>query len=259
VNCTAVRDALPEFALGVAARDDVSSVELHVDTCAACRKEAIDLQRAAAAFGYALSPIETPVPELEERVVGTVRSLARRSHPSARGRRSGIVLLAAAVIVASIGVGSVFAGREAQQAAEVDRQAAQNTDIVGRFGSLFPQYDPDARFLTGLLAPVADRGNAGAGAAMTVVSPSIQDRLLVIVNGLRARRLPLSVSVSDTKGHVFDVGEIKRFDSDGGAQIARIVGGSLKGFIDVEIRDTKGHLVLRGTLAPTTNAASPSP
>jgi len=257
VNCTAVREALPEFALGVAADEEISTVELHVETCAACRKEAIDLQRAAASFGYALAPFETPDPELEDRVVGAVRSVARPHRgSSARGRRSGTILLAAAIVIASIGVGSVIAGREAQQAADSQRQAAQNTNVFANFGPLFSEYDPDARFFTGLLTGHA---KSDAGAAMTVVSPSIQDRLLVIVNGLDDHQLPLSVSISDTKGHVFDVGDIRRLDSDGGGQFARIVGASLRGFIDVQIRDAKGHIVLRGTLAPTTSAASPSP
>jgi predicted anti-sigma-YlaC factor YlaD len=257
VNCTAVRESLPEFALGVAPADGVSAVELHVETCAACRREAIDLQRAAASFAYALAPFETPEPELEERVVGAVRALVRpKSRSHFRGRRSGIGLLAAAVIVASIGVGSVFAGREAQQAADSQRRSSDTVDIFDRFGPIFPAFDPDARFFTGLLA---GRSKGETGAAMTVVSPSIQDRLLIIVNGLDEQELPLSVAISDTKGHLFDVGEIRRLDSDGGAQFARVVGASLKGFIDVTVRDAKGHIVLRGTLASTTNAASPSP
>ncbi len=257
MNCTVVREALPEFALGVAGDEETSSVELHVETCAACRKEAIDLQRAAASFGYALAPFETPAPGLEDRVVDAVRSIAtRRSRSSARGRRSGVFLLAAAIVVASIGIGSVFAGREAQQAAEKQRQAAESQDILDRFGPLFPEFAPDARFYTGLLT---GRSKSEAGAAMTVVSPSIQDRLLVIVNGLDERQLPLSVSISDTKGHEFDVGEIRRLDSDGGAQFARVVGATLKGFVDVQIRDAGGHRVLRGALASTTSAASPSP
>ena len=257
MNCTGVRDALPEFALGVAPADDVSTVELHIETCAACRKETIDLQRAAAAFGYALAPFETPSAQLEDRVVGAVRALARpkgRSHT--RGRRGGFGLLAAAVIVASIGVGSVFAGREARQAADTQRQSSDTVDIFDRFGPIFPAFAPDARFFTGLLV---GRSKGEAGAAMTVVSPSIQDRLLIIVNGIDDRQLPLSVSISETKGHVFNVGEIRRLDSDGGAQFARVVGASLRGFTHVAVRDARGHVLLHGTLASTTSAASPSP
>jgi len=66
VNCATVRDVLPEFALGVAPGDDANAVELHVETCAACRKEAVDLQRAAVTFGYALAGNETPPETLEQ-------------------------------------------------------------------------------------------------------------------------------------------------------------------------------------------------
>ena len=62
MNCAGVRETLPAFALGVAPPPDVSSIELHVETCAACRKEAIDLQRAVTAFGYALAPVEPAAP-----------------------------------------------------------------------------------------------------------------------------------------------------------------------------------------------------
>jgi len=91
VNCATVRDVLPEFALGVAPGDDANAVELHVETCAACRKEAVDLQRAAVTFGYALAGNETPPETLEQTVVDAVQDVARPAkHPHLRGRRTGI-------------------------------------------------------------------------------------------------------------------------------------------------------------------------
>jgi anti-sigma factor RsiW len=257
VNCTAVREALPEFALGVAPQDDTSTIELHVETCAACRKEAIDLQRAAAAFAYALAPSEDPEPELEDRVVDSVRRLARPwSRSRGRGRRSGVVLLAAAIVVASIGVGSVIAGREAQKAAQAERDALSQVQQLQRFGVTVSDLDPSTKVFTGLLAA---RTGAGTGAALTLVSPAVEDRLVVIVNDVGDRSLPLSISVSDTKGHRFNVGEIPRLDTAGGATFADIVGSPLDGFLDVAVRDAKGHIVLRGTLEAETTVASPTP
>ena len=55
VNCIAVRELLPEHALGVA-DGDADAVERHLAWCAACRKEARDLHRAAASFAFVLAP-----------------------------------------------------------------------------------------------------------------------------------------------------------------------------------------------------------
>jgi hypothetical protein len=258
VNCTAIRASLPEFALGVATSDDVSAVELHVEICAACRKEAIDLQRAAASFGYALAPFETPEPELEDRVVGAVRGVARpngRSHR--RGRRGGVLLLVAAIVVASFGVGSVFAARQAQQQAQATRDAAAQQSYLAKFGLLYSDLAPDTKIMTGTLAP---RSGRGTGAALSIVSPSVEDRLIVLVNDMDDAATPLTVSISDTKGHVFsDVATIRRLDTTGGATVVAKVGGSLRGFVEVTVRDAHHHVVLRGTLTGQTVLASPSP
>jgi anti-sigma factor RsiW len=259
VNCTVVREALPELALGVAGQDDTSSIELHVETCAACRKEAIDLQRAASTFGYALAPLESPEPELEDRVVGAVQTMARPSARSrGRSRRAGVALLAAAIVVAGIGVGSVFAGRAAQQRAQAEQRQIDTQRWVDRFSSLFgpTPLDPDTQVLVGMLAA---RSGPGTGSALTIVSPSVPDKMLVIVNDVGDDALPLTVSITDTKGHVFEVGTIKRLDTAGGAKFASLVGGSLKGFVEVVVRDAKGHVALRGTLSAQTAVASPTP
>jgi predicted anti-sigma-YlaC factor YlaD len=259
VNCTVVRGALPEFALGVAGQDDTSSIELHVETCAACRKEAIDLQRAASTFGYALAPLESPEPELEARVVGAVQAMARPSSRSrGRSRRAGVALLAAAIVVAGIGIGSVFAGRAAQQRVQAEQRQIDTQRWTDRFGPVIAasQLDPDTQVLVGMLAA---RSGPGTGSALAIVSPSVPDKMLVIVNDVSGDALPLTVSITDSKGHVFEVGTIKRLDTAGGGQLASIVGGSLKGFVDVVVRDAKGHVALRGTLSAQTAVASPTP
>ena len=105
MNCTAVREALPEFALGVAPSAETRRVELHVETCAACRKEAIDLQRAVAAFGYALAPAEDSDAELESSVVSAVQAevAAPAAHRHRHSRRSAFAVLAAAILVFALG------------------------------------------------------------------------------------------------------------------------------------------------------------
>jgi predicted anti-sigma-YlaC factor YlaD len=256
VSCTAVREALPEFALGVAGGDETASIELHVETCAACRREAIDLQRAAASLGFALAPL-SPDPALEQRVVDAVRRRVRPAKVSAHGgRRAATLLLAAAIVVAGIGVGTVFAGHQAQQRLEADRQAFEQTQTLERFGLVASQLDPATKIFTGTLAAPS---GPGTGAGLTLVSPAVQDQLVVIVNDVQARSLPLSVSISDENRHIFEVGEITHLDTSGSATFASIVGASLRDFTEVVVRDAKGRVALRGTLAAETTVASPAP
>ena len=258
MNCAAVRDVLPEFALGVAPTDDANAVELHVETCAACRKEAVDLQRAAATFGYAIAADGAPPEELEHTVVEAVREAARPAkHAHARGRRTGIALLVAAVLVASVGIGSVFAGREERLRLQAERTAlAQQTAVSNFAAATAALAGRNTKVLTGVLSPEAGGGN---GSAVTILTKDADDQLLVIVNDLAGRLLPLDVSITDTKGHTIDVGKIPALDTAGGATRAWKVPGSLDGFVDVVVRDAHGRVVLRGTLQAQAAVASPSP
>jgi hypothetical protein len=258
VNCAAVRDVLPEFALGVAPSGDANAVELHVETCAACRKEAVDLQRAASSFGYALAGDGAPSASLEQQVVDAVHEVARPvKHHHTRGRRTGIALLVAAVLVASVGIGSVFAGREERLRLQAERTAlAQQTAVANLAAATAGLAGANTKVLTGVLS--SDSG-AGSGSALTILTKDANDQMLVIVNDLAGRLLPLDVSISDTKGHTIDVGSIPGLDTAGGATRAWKVQGSLDGFFDVTIRDAHGKVVLRGTLQVQTAVSSPSP
>jgi hypothetical protein len=259
VNCATVRDVLPEFALGVAPGDDTTAVELHVETCAACRKEAVDLQRAASSFGYALAGDGAPPVTLEQGVVDAVRSVALAPRPArSRGRRTGFLLLVAAVLVASVGVGSVFAGREERLRLQQERTAIAQQQINDRFAQTVAVLGgPDSKILTGML--VAPSG-AGSGSALTIVTKGADDQIIVMVNDLMGRALPLAVSISDTKGHTIDVGKIRTLDTGGGAVMSpKDQTTSLNGFVDVTITDAQGHTVLRGSLRARTAVASPSP
>jgi predicted anti-sigma-YlaC factor YlaD len=262
VNCAAVRDVLPELALGVAPGDDADAVELHVETCAACRKEAVDLQRAAASFAYALAG-EGAMPEtLEQGVVDAVHEVARPAkHPHSRGRRTGVALLVAAVLVAGVGVGSVIAGREEHLRLQAERTALAQNDTIQRFAETARALGGrDTKVLIGTLSGPAGSGvGSGTGSALTILTKGADDQVVVIVNDLAGRALPLEVSISDTKGHTIDIGRFRALDTAGGATLAREIPSSLSGFVDITIRDARGHTVLRGTLQAQTAVASPSP
>ncbi len=264
MNCSAVRDVLPEFALGVAPGGDVSAIELHVEQCAACRKETLELQRAVTAFGYALPPVDAADPGLELRVVDAVRGAARRASPTrdrpTRSRRAGVTLIAAALLVATLGVGAVMANRAERLRLQAERIALQNQQELESFGDAVASArfaDPGAEVFTGLLAASDDASGTGSG--LTIVSPASQDQVIVIVHDLSRRSAPLALSIANARGRTLELGAIRRLDSAGGATAARALDVSLAGFIDVIVRDARGRVVLRGTLAAETAVASASP
>jgi len=258
VNCPAVRDALPEFALGVANDHDLSAIERHIEGCAACRKEAIQLQRAVTAFGYALAPAPTVDPGLERRVVDAVRDVSTvarpRGAPRVRGRRAG------ATLAMAVGVGAVMANRAERLRLQAERTAMQQQQVLDRFGEAVgsaPFADPEADVLTGMLT--ASDGARGTGSALAIVSPSSDDQAIVIVSDLPRSVTPLDVSMTNAKGRTLELGEIRRLDTGGGATFARTIAGGLGGFVDVIVRDARGRVVLRGTLAASTAVISASP
>lgn len=259
MNCATVRDVLPEFALGVTPPGEQTDVELHIETCAACRKEAIDLQRAVAAFGFAVAPTEPPGEGLEEAVTETLHRLAA---PRPRGRnlrRAGVTLLAAAILVGALGVGAVLAGRAEQSRLRSERAQLETQQMLDRFSDVLstaPLGDPGTKVFLGALT--ATRGQ-GSGAALTIVSPNARDQVIVIVDGLPVDAAPLSVRLEDTKGGRIDIGTIRQLDTSGSATIVDVVRGGLDGFVEVQARSADGQVVLRGTLAANTSVSSPSP
>ena len=174
-------------------------------------------------------------------------------------RRSAIMLLAAAIAIGAVGVGSVLANRAERSRLQAERTQLETTKMLERFSSAIStaQFaDPATKVYLGALS--ATQGQ-GSGAALTVLSPSARDQVIVIVNGLPADATPLTVRLADTKGRTIEVGTIRRLDTSGGATLARVVSGGLDGFVEVTARSADGQVVLRGTLVANASVSSPSP
>ena len=258
MNCTAVRDLLPEHALGVTGPHEASGVEHHIAVCAACRKEANDLGRAAAVLAFALSP-EDPPASLEERVVKRIHSSSGRNRHLPIPRRRGLALaVAAALVLSGLGVGVVMARRtpvQQQEAPTFTREAS----ALQAFKNLIQTSELAApgteAFLGNLVSTHGDRGN---GAAMTLVVPGVKDRTIVIVTGLarRASVMPYDVTLVNGRGSATRLGRITTLDSGGGATIARSFARNLGVFDRVVVRDASGRVVLTGRLGE--NALVPS-
>jgi hypothetical protein len=261
VNCGAVRERLPEHALGVAGGRDGEAVDRHLAWCAACRKEARDLHGAVASLAYTLAPAD-PDPELEERVVAAVQGAAgRRRPPNRRGRLATVAALTAVLAVMGLGWGAVMAGRVARLSDEADRSAEQRRIEFGQLVDLFkgsPFSDPATEAFLGSLRPAS--GFAGSGAAMTLVSPTSDDQALVDVTGLQpgGRSLPYRVMVQSPRQTV-RLGEIVELDADGHATVVRIMNRDIRDFDRVVVRDALGRVVLRGALVAETSVESPGP
>jgi anti-sigma factor RsiW len=257
VNCPAVRDRLPEHALGVGDHHDATAIERHLAWCAACRKEARDLERASATMAFALAPAH-PSPELGERVIGAVRRVAAPSVPPRparrRGRRVGVVLLAAALTLAGLSLGVVLGrhpgpqqpaavqGQQEERAFERFREAIQSAVAI----------DPGIKPQIGELA--ARHGIDASGAALTLASHTEDDQVVVWVNRLPVNGAPYLVFLTDARGDAFEVVRINKLDRDGGAMVARFVAHDVGRLHHMIVRDARGRIVLAGSLAPADSA-----
>lgn len=253
MNCLAVRERLAEHALGVLTDGDGSSLDRHLEWCAACRKEAGELQRAAATLAYSVAPVEPPA-ELEERVVETVRAAASRRRAAAprRSRVAAAGVLAAMLALSGLGWGAVMAGRaERAEQQAADLREAQEA-AFRRFQDVFqlPEVDPAAiAEVSTLLSP---RLREGRGDALVLLSRSGDDLAFVLVNGLtevRPNQLPLEVRLVGNGSRQLVVGQIRTLNSNGEGGVYRTFVEGLRGFNAVVIRDARGKVLLNGTLS----------
>jgi anti-sigma factor RsiW len=268
VNCMGVRDLLPEHALGVAGSAETSTVDRHLATCAACRKEARDLERAAATMAFSLASVEPP-PDLADRVVGRLHAVAgtpapgtaqRRIPSRRRARRTTALVLAASLSIGGLGwVATAARAPRDDQAASIGRQGEGALDALRRLIRKSEFADPGTEVRLGLLT--AANGAIATGSAITIIAPSQDDRVLVLMSGLAGgtRHLPYRVTlVGDRNEHAF-IGLVDVLDTSGGATVARIFRRDLSLFSDIVVRDHRGRIVLRGTLETGAPVASPGP
>jgi hypothetical protein len=254
VNCLGVRERLTEQTLGVLPQAERIVVERHLEWCAACRKEAAELQRAAATLAYSVAPVEPPA-DLEERVVGAVRSAAGRRRASAprRSRVAAASVLAAMLALSGLGWGAVMAGRAERFEEQADAAQEQQREAVIRLQEVFadlPGLDPGAIVeVSTLLSP---RLLGGRGDALVLLSPSGDDLAFVLVDGLtglRPGQLPLRVQLVTDGSRRLVLGEIGTLDQAGGGGDFGTFSEDLTDVSAVVVRDARGRILLRGTLS----------
>jgi hypothetical protein len=227
-------------------------VERHLRWCAGCRKEAGDLGAAAATVAFALTPARVP-PTLEDRVVDRVRGAA-----APRGRRRvwtiGSVAVAVVLAFAGLGWGAVMASRAERLQDRVAQAEQQRLEALRQFqhvlAPIFPGGDvPTNETHLAQLAPTAD--GQGGGAVLELVSPTMIDFSIVLVNGFDAApdRLPYRVQLVDAAGDVLRAGEITSLDDEGGAEVYhQFDAKDLTGYTTVRVLDATGAIVLQGSV-----------
>ncbi len=268
MNCTTVRDRLAEHALGALPARDVAPVDRHLAWCAACRKEAGELQQATATLAFGVAPME-PAGDLEERIAGSVHeAVERRDRRPGTPRRSRLTLvaaLAAMLAVLGTGWGAVMAGRAARSDRAVQLEQIRRESAIERFRDVINTLEfgspDDEAFLTTLAATSA---GASGGNALTLVSvsPSVTDLAIVILDPIpeQARSgLPYAVRLR-SDDQLLMVGRIAKGDLDD-AGSATVSGeySDLAGFDDVIVRDADGTVVMQGTLDTSAALESPGP
>jgi predicted anti-sigma-YlaC factor YlaD len=266
VNCAAVRDRLTERALGAVPADDGLALDRHLAWCAACRKEAGELDRAAATFAFALAPAE-PAADLEDRVVENVQAIAAKQRPpgARRGRLAVTLAVAGMLAVSGLGWGAVMAGRAArfEDLSKVAQKKQQ--DATAAFQKILASSefnDPGNEVFLGTLASDT-RAATAAGSALTLVSPSTADIAIVMVNGFDVTAakdaLPFHVFLTDEHGKQLRVGKIRSLDSGGGAILSAQFDLDLSRYTGVEVVDKDGNVILHGSVSRRPSITTPSP
>lgn len=261
MDCLSVRDRLAEHALGTLAGREARGVERHLAWCAACRKEARELQDAAATVAFALEPAPPPPPTLEERVVRSVRRAAGRP-VGRRGRAVLAWVLAAAVGLAGLGWGAVMAGR-AERFERAALEAERRQDLIARRLAALLETAPfagrdDARVVQ--LTPAPSAPVAG-GAVVLLASPRRLDLAVALLAGLDPadrEAFPYRVSLLGPRGRELLVARIGLHEvgRDGSAEEAGEFPEDLSTFTDVVVRDARGAVVLRGAVPTTEEEAT---
>jgi hypothetical protein len=253
VNCLAVRERLPEHTLHLLEDAEATSIDRHVEWCAACRKEFADLGEAVVAIPVALTG-RAPAAELEDRVVDAVRSAAGSNRTSrGRARMAAVAVVAAFVAVAGLGWGAVMAGRADRFSATAKAAVQQQQVAIARFESLIatlPGTVPTDHPRLGDLSPTPGNGNVAGGTALMLTNGAGPDYAFVILNGVQQKRvgpLPYRVDLEDAAHSGVTVGRITSLQG-GSAQLIKSFGRELLPFSRVKVVDANGDVVMSGTI-----------
>ncbi len=244
MDCPAVREVLPDYALGTLAAEERRWVDRHLAWCAGCRRELSELERGVAVVGLAAPGVDPP-PDLEERVVAAMsRGAGRAAGPTRRSSRSVLVaVIAAFLAVGAAGWGAAMAGK-AQRLEDAAADARREANRAAReFAGVIR--DQDAPIREASLRPIGDGGQAGGRAIVFEADDDASDWVLVVVGGLPEERGPYRARLVGGEGEL-RVGRL--FPSAEGRLAAYRLIGEVSGYDRLVVSDADGRVVLQGLL-----------
>ena len=264
MNCVTVGVGLTERALGTLPARERAGIDRHLVWCAACRKEAAEIESAAAVFAFGVDQTE-PDPALEASVVAAINHASGRRAPHTaprRGRLAVVAVLAAMLAVSGLGWGAVMAGRAARSDEAALVTTLRQQSAAERFSRILStaEFAGEGEVFLGTLGPSSEGG--GGGSALTLVSPTITDMAVVLVNGVppaERKHVPFTVWLRGPDGASMAAGRIDELDAAGSGIMWENIDRDLGVFDRVVVRDADGHAVMRGIIATRAPVSSPSP
>jgi hypothetical protein len=243
MNCVEVRDRLTEQALGLLSAEESADVERHLDWCAGCRKEAVELQEAVATVGFSLPPA-TPPRGLQERIVGrlgsgmSLRGLRTKDlRLVRRGGRRLLVATLASLLLATVAFGWAFAERHIAQDVAANRLAS-----VKRLEAVIAGLKGQPLRAQLFATP----GFESTGYALIVSRPAANNFVFVDILPPSPQTGPYVVQLLDRSGQVYR-GQLAKSDS-GDFLLWDWPQHDLSKVTTVSILDRASNVVLAGTV-----------
>lgn len=257
--CVAVREELTERALGSLDERRAAEIDLHLRECAACRREALDLQKAAATLGFALAPVTLPS-DLEARVTSSVKKQADRrvTRGLAMRKLAAPGIAAAVLLLFAVSTAVVMVNRtrtlDRQNQALINDSQSQALERLRQLAGTDALTDPSVMRSSSVMSSVS--GVSGVATAVATFSAAGSDVVVVVSGvsqGLRTD-FPYIVKLQATKGGVV-VGEIYGIDEMTSATVSRHFDSDVSQFTRVVLVNAEGKVLLRGNMT----AAGSSP
>lgn len=243
MTCLEIREKLPEFVLGVLPADEAEDVERHLEWCAGCRKESVELLEGVATVGLAL-PTAQPRPALESKLVGRLQAAAGR--PAARPKRANRLVLALAVVTvatASLAVGATTWGiAKSRQAEDARIIAAVKSEDAAKVAAALASFHGAGAYQ----ASLAPAGPSKASGSVAIFSaPKQDDFIFVSIVPPVPKDPPYTVRVVTSEGEVMSGGLLNKTQL-GNWVYFEFTRRNLSRGKTVTIYDATGRIILQG-------------